>query len=109
MKLSKMTWFNATIAALCLFSGIYALCQGNISMGILNIILAVLNLYCVLSYIAAWWKRSPKVSDKFVFTCRSCEHQFIPTFWTWFFVPHIGSKRYLKCEKCDKHTWMRRK
>ena len=29
--------------------------------------------------------------------------------WTWFFVPHLGSRRYMKCKKCGKRTWMSRK
>lgn len=109
MKISKMTWVNATVSALCLFRGIYSFCQGDISIGILFTIFAVLNLYCVLNFLASWWKVSPKVYSKFVFTCPHCEHQFIPSFWTWFFVPHLGSRRYMKCEKCKKIHWMRRK
>lgn len=109
MKLSKMTWFNAIVAAFCLFCGIYCLCRGNILIGILDIILAVLNLYCVLSFIAAWWEKSNKVRHKFIFTCPKCDHKFVPNFWRWIFVPHLGSKRYFKCDRCKHYSWMKRK
>lgn len=109
MKLSKMIWFNAIVSVFCLFCGIYCICQRNTLLGILDILFSVANIYCVLNYIADWWMYSKKVSNKFVFTCSKCEHQFIPTFWSWFFGPHLGSRRYLKCEKCDKRTQMRRK
>lgn len=109
MKLSKMTWFNATVAALCLFCGIYSLCRGNILMGILDIILAALNLYCVLNFIAMWWEKSDKVRHKFIFTCPKCDHKLVPNFWRWIFVPHLGSKRYFKCDRCRHYSWMKRK
>lgn len=109
MKLSKMIWFNAVIAAFCLFSGIYCLCHGNILIGILDIALAAANIYCVLSYIAAWWETSEKVQQKFKFRCKYCGYYNVPSFWRWLFVPHIGSKRYLKCEACGERHFMRRK
>ena len=49
------------------------------------------------------------MKPKYTFTCPKCGHRFIPSFWTWFLVPHIGSKRYLKCKNCNKISWMRRK
>lgn len=78
-------------------------------LSILLVILGSLNLVIFLMRAALWWTFSPEVPDKFVFTCPKCEHQFIPTFWAWLLVPHLGSGRYMKCEKCNKISWMRRK
>ena len=109
MKLSKMTWFNTIVSAFCLFCGIYCICYGNILFGILDIVLAAANLYCVINYIAEWWETSEKIQKKFVFTCKKCDHKFVPSFWRWISVPHIFSMRYFKCDRCRHYSWMRRK
>lgn len=49
------------------------------------------------------------MKEKYTFTCPKCGHKFIPTFWRWFLVPHIFSKRYFRCDECGKLSWMRRK
>jgi hypothetical protein len=41
--------------------------------------------------------------------CKYCGYEFTPSFWAWFFVPHIGSKRYFRCEACGDKHFMRRK
>ncbi len=109
MKLSKMIWFNGVVTVFCLFCGIYCICCGNILLGILDIVLAVANIYCVFNYIADWWETSEKVQQKFKFKCRYCGYNNVPSFWRWLFVPHIASKRYLKCEACSDRHFMRRK
>ena len=109
MKISILNWINLILSALLSALSIINFTVGNIGLGIADSIIALFNLYVFLSAVARWWLHSPKVSNKFVFTCKHCGHQFIPSFWTWFFVLHIGSKRYMKCEKCKKISWMRRK
>ena len=49
------------------------------------------------------------MKEKYTFTCPKCGHKFIPTFWRWFLVLHIFSKRYFRCDECGKLSWMRRK
>lgn len=109
MKISKMLWFNVFAAAACLFCGIYCIYCSKILYGILAIIFAILNIYCVLDYIAEWWEDSDEIQKKFKFTCKNCGYSFVPSFWLWFFVPHISSRRYLKCESCGNKHFMRRK
>jgi DNA-directed RNA polymerase subunit RPC12/RpoP len=109
MRIKFLNWCNLGFAIVLQMLAILNFCAGNIVVGIFNVVVAGLNFFAFLVAVAVWWKYSPKISEKFVFTCSKCGHQFIPTFWTWFFVPHIGSRRYLKCEKCGKRTWMRRK
>ena len=112
MKIRLVNWLNLVAACLCFVAavlGFYAGSPVNIIIACLNLVAGTWNAFIFLHAVAVWWERSPKVAAKFVFTCRKCGHQFIPSFWSWFFVPHIGSRRYLKCEKCHKHSWMRRK
>ena len=111
MKISILHWINLALAILLLILGIFTIVSGNIVLGIPHILVAVFNMYVFLAAVACWWHDSDMVLDKFVFTCPKCGAKQIPSFWEWFFVPHISSMRYLKCQnkECGKHVWMRRK
>ena len=111
MILSILHWMNLILGILLTALGIVNFTLGNIGLGIADIIIALFNLYVFLSAVARWWYTADIVHDKFVFTCPKCGAKQIPSFWEWFFVPHIFSTRYLKCQnkECGKHVWMRRK
>lgn len=109
MKIRWINWLNLCLVPLMIFYSILKFMSGDIVSGIVFIVIAVLNAYAFLIAVDNWWMYSKKVSDNFVFTCKHCGHQFIPSFWKWFFVPHIASRRYMKCEKCKKLSLMRRK
>lgn len=111
MKIRILNWINLVLAVLLLAQGIFNIVSGNIGWGITDIVVAVLNMYVFLAAVARWWYTADIVHDKFVFTCPKCGAKQIPSFWEWFFVPHIFSTRYLKCQnpECKKHSWMRRK
>ena len=82
---------------------------GNIIIGIVDLISFALIIFAVLDHMAFNWKYDIELRKKFTFTCKNCQYQFIPTFWRWFLVPHLGSKRYFRCDECKKLSWMRRK
>ena len=43
------------------------------------------------------------------YTCRYCgEINTITGFWRWFWTPHFGSKKYIKCKSCGKYHAMAR-
>lgn len=112
MKIRLVNWLNLVAACLCFVAAVLSFYAGrpiNIVIACLNLVAGAWNAFIFLHAVAVWWERSMKVAAKFVFTCRKCEHQYIPSFWAWFFVPHIGSRRYLKCEKCKTRSFMRRK
>lgn len=112
MKIRLVNWFNLIFACLDFVVAILCFCTGrplSIVMACVCLVIGLWNIFMFLHAVSVWWEHSLKVANKFVFTCRHCEHQFIPTFWVWFFVPHIGSRRYLKCEKCRTRSFMRRK
>ena len=109
MKLKAHNWTNLVCVIVCTVASIFCFITGNYFLGVLNMCSAILNLCVFLYAVSIWWKYSLKVADKYVFTCGKCGHQFIPSFWIWFFVPHFGSRRYMRCEKCKEIHWMRRK
>jgi len=35
------------------------------------------------------------------YTCPKCgDARFIVSFWKWFWTPHFGARKYLKCKRC---------
>ena len=44
------------------------------------------------------------------YTCRYCgETNTITTFWKWFWTPHFGAKKWIKCKYCEaKRHFMKR-
>lgn len=100
---------NVILAIILMALAIIQFVVGNIIIGIVDLIGFGIIVFALLDHVAFLWDYSPEVSRKYIFTCPKCGHQSIPTFWTWFLVPHIGSRRYMKCEKCHKLSWMRRK
>ena len=44
------------------------------------------------------------------YTCRHCgKTNTITTFWKWFWTPHFGSKKWIKCKHCEvKRHFMER-
>ena len=43
------------------------------------------------------------------YTCVKCgEENTITSFWTWFWTPHLGASKYLKCKACEQRNWMSR-
>jgi hypothetical protein len=94
---------------LCLVAGILDLITGEFIIGIISLFLSAVNLYIFMLAVKRWWDASDKVKTTFVFNCPQCKERHIPSFWTWFLVPHVFSLRYLKCPKCKSWHWMKRK
>ena len=44
-----------------------------------------------------------------VYECRKCGNVFKPTFKAYFLGAHTLTTRHLKCPKCNKKSWCRRK
>ena len=44
-----------------------------------------------------------------VYECRKCGHVFKPTFKAYLWGAHTLTTRHLKCPKCNKKTWCKRK
>ena len=43
------------------------------------------------------------------YTCKDCgSYNKITSFWKWFWTPHLGSKKFLKCDYCSSEHFMKR-
>lgn len=43
------------------------------------------------------------------YECQKCHHKFIPTFHQVLFAMHINRTRYMKCPKCHKRSWCKKR
>lgn len=43
------------------------------------------------------------------YECKHCQHRHIPTYNQIFWSIHIGRSRYIKCPKCHKNSWHKKK
>ncbi len=43
------------------------------------------------------------------YECRKCGHRHIPRYSSVFWAMHTGRTRYMKCPKCGKHSWQKKK
>lgn len=109
MKIRLVNWINLFVFVLDVFAAIFGFITGQVIMPILCIVAGVFNLYVFLSSVSLWWEKSARIQAKYRFKCKYCGYNNMPSFWRWLFVPHIGSKRYLKCEACGDRHFMRRK
>lgn len=47
---------------------------------------------------------------KIKYVCPKCGHRYyITSFWRWFFTPHFGASKFIRCPECNKvrlmHRW----
>ena len=47
--------------------------------------------------------------DAGYYECKHCKHKHIPTFKQMIWSMHAGRTRYMKCPKCHKHSWQKKK
>ncbi len=43
------------------------------------------------------------------YKCANCDNKYIPTFNSVFLSMHFGRTRYMKCPKCNKRNWQKKK
>ncbi|MBR1413129.1 MAG: helix-turn-helix domain-containing protein [Bacilli bacterium] len=43
------------------------------------------------------------------YECNNCHHKYVPTYKSVFLAMHVNRTRYLKCPKCGKRTWSKKK
>ena len=43
------------------------------------------------------------------YICKECGHNFVPSYGKMAFAPHVGFTRRMKCPKCGKKSWCKKK
>ena len=47
--------------------------------------------------------------DAGYYVCKSCNHYYQPSYMSVLWAPHSGRTRYMKCPKCGKRSWQKKK
>ena len=91
--------FSATIAFL---SSIYAGFSGEFSKAV-SAIFIVSGTTILIAGVSFALKIEQKAG---YYKCTKCDHAYVPKSYSKvFFAPHLGRTRYMKCEKCENHSW----
>ena len=43
------------------------------------------------------------------YECKCCGHKYVPTQKAMYFAPHMGRTRYMRCPKCHKKSWQKKR
>ena len=43
------------------------------------------------------------------YQCKECGHRYVPAYTSVFFAMHVNRTRYMKCPKCGKYSWQKKK
>ena len=43
------------------------------------------------------------------YECAHCKHKYVPTYKAVLWSMHCGRTRYMKCPKCNKHSWQKKR
>ena len=43
------------------------------------------------------------------YECRKCHHKYVPTYNSVLWAMHYGRTRYMKCPKCEKRSWQKKR
>ena len=46
--------------------------------------------------------------DAGYYECKKCHHRYVPSYKQVLFAPHMSTRRYLKCPKCEKRSWAKK-
>ena len=98
-------WAIMIIAMISLFAGI-AIVAFLVPEGIWQLI-AVFGI-CVIFLPPCFYALKLEVSVG-CYKCKNCGQEIIPTYSEALWAMHRGTTRYLKCPKCNKRTWCKKK
>ena len=69
-------------------------------------LVAIISL-CVVFLIPCFYALKLEVSVG-AYKCKNCGYEIVPTYKQALNAMHRGTTRYLKCPKCNKHTWCKK-
>ncbi len=107
-KKSKTIWTSMwailIVSMTALFAGIL-ISAFLIPEGVWQLI-TILGI-CIIFLIPCFYALKLEVSVG-AYKCKNCGHEIVPTYSEALWAMHRGTTRYLKCPKCNKHTWCKK-
>ena len=97
-------WIIMIISIISLFAGI-AVSALLIPEGIWQLITII--LVCIVFLVPCFYALKLEISVG-AYKCKNCGNEIVPTYMEALWAKHMGTTRYLKCPKCQKHTWCKK-
>ncbi len=97
-------WAIMIVSMTALFAGIF-IAAFLIPEGVWQLI-TILGI-CIVFLIPCFYAVRLEVSVG-AYKCKKCGHEIVPTYKEALNAMHMGTTRYLKCPKCNKHTWCKK-
>ncbi|MBQ8451981.1 MAG: helix-turn-helix domain-containing protein [Clostridia bacterium] len=97
-------WVIMIVSMTALFAGLL-IAAFLIPNGIWQIVTIV--GVCIIFLIPCFYALKLEVSVG-VYRCKNCGCEIVPTYFDALKAMHMGTTRYLKCPKCNRHTWCKK-
>ena len=62
----------------------------------------------LLGFVGCFWALRLEQIAGF-YECRACRHRYVPSYTKVLFAMHANRTRYMKCPKCGKYTWQKKR
>ena len=98
-------WAIMIVSITALFAGIL-IAAFLIPEGIWQLV-TILGI-CIVFLMPCFYALKLEVSVG-AYKCKHCGHEFVPTYKKALMAMHFGTTRYLKCPKCNKRTWCKKR
>ena len=98
-------WAIMTVSLIGLFASIFV-AAFLIPEGVWQLV--TILVACVLFLIPCFYALKLEVSVG-AYKCKNCGHEIVPTYTQALNAMHMGTTRYLKCPKCNKYSWCKKK
>lgn len=69
----------------------------------------LLIVFGMLNIVVGIWASLIIEKDAGYYQCRKCKYKHIPSFKSILWSMHFGRTRYIKCPKCNKKSWQKKK
>lgn len=69
----------------------------------------VLIVAGVLLFVATILFALKMEQDAGFYVCKHCNHSYQPSYMAVFFAPHMGRTRYMKCPRCEKRSYQKKR
>lgn len=101
MMYENVIGFSSAISFLILIFVTSFLAENNIA----KIVLFILAFILLIIGVSVALKIETETG---YYECQKCHHKYVPKYSKVYFAMHIGTKRYMKCPKCNERIWQKK-
>lgn len=97
-------WTILIVSMIALFSGILLI--GFLMPNGVWKVISIITI-CIVFLLPCFYALKLEISVG-AYKCKNCGYEIVPTYLEALFAMHSGTTRYLKCPKCQKHSWCKK-